>query len=151
MVTVVGCRGGYLTFGFSAVIVKFTTYKIGIQGVSFSCNQTATSTILHLFSLNEFHGTIGQCHLLPIVLATNSIAAGSRQRRAHCHTAVTVTIKQRASFIAPLHCFFLSNPWGLDHGQSTTGMSEEKGRGHIEAGDLIENSGYTGKHAASLS
>lgn len=75
---------------------KFTAYKTRIQGVSFSCNESATSTILHLFSLNEFHGTIGQSHLLPIVLATNCIAAGSCQRRAHCHTAVTVAIKQTA-------------------------------------------------------
>lgn len=102
--------GGYIIFGFSAVIVKFSTYKIRVQGVSFSCNESATSTILHLFSLNEFHGTIGQSHLLPIVLATNSIAAGSCQRRAHCHTSVTVAIKQTASFIPPLHCFLLPNP-----------------------------------------
>jgi len=111
MVMVVGCGvGGYIIFGFSAVIVKFTTYKTRVQEVSFSCNESATSTILHLFSLNEFHGTIGQSHLLPIVLPTNSIAAGSCQRRPHCHTAATVTIQQLASFTAPLHCFCLPNP-----------------------------------------
>lgn len=153
MIMVVGWGHGggiYIIFGFSAVIVKSTTYKIKVEGVSFSCNESATSTILRLFSLNEFHGTIGQSHLLPIVLATNSIAAGSCQGRAHWHTAVRVAIKQTASFIVPLHCFFLPNPWRLDHGQTTTGVSKEKARGHMEAGDLIQNSGYTGERAASL-
>lgn len=51
----------------------------------------------NFFSLNEFHGRVGQSHLLPTVLASDRIAAGCCQSAAHCCTSARAAINQQAS------------------------------------------------------